>query len=139
MDDAKLFSELVVCMLDRKPLIWKKPFKSFHVNGINSKPTMEKLVGKKDICYSFMEDVVSFKLLGTEFELYPYCELRGFIIKKIEWDEDGLGGEIIIDDTDSADWIMTRFYLTDKEKEMAIKLMENDNHIAVPMDIDALL
>ena len=86
-----------------------------------------------------MEDVVSFKLLGTEFELYPYCELRGFIIKKIEWDEDGLGGEIIIDDTDSADWIMTRFYLTDKEKEMAIKLMENDNHIAVPMDIDALL
>ena len=134
-EDVKFFTELVECLINRKSLSWRRPFESFHVGGFSSREELEKTVDKPGLKYSFLEGPVPCTLLGAEFELYAYCELKDFKVTKIEWDDNN-GAEIFVDDALDRDWTMIRFFLTPDEKQKIETLMNTKKPVSLPEDLD---
>ena len=85
---------------------------------------MENTIGKENLKYTFLEGAIPCTLLGAEFELYSYCELKDFAIRKIDWDDAAEGAEIYVENVDDKDWTMTRFFLTDRERQIVEKKMK---------------
>lgn len=135
-EDTKFFAELAACFIHRKSILWKHPFDSFHVGGVSSREVMEETIGKPGLKYSFIEGPIPCTLLGSEFELYIYCELKDFQVKSINWDKDGNGAELYIDDMQDKAWTMIRFYLTNEERLRIEELMKDKKAISLPGDID---
>lgn len=116
-DDAKLFTELDICMLQGKMLEWKHPFDHFHISEFHSAygdKSFSDFIGNQNLRYVFIEGPIKVKLLGTEFDIYSKTLLSGFVITNIEWSGED-DGEVYISDNDRGPWILSRLYCTKEE------------------------
>ena len=41
-----------------------------------------------------------------------------------------------MENVDDKDWTMTRFFLTDRERQIVEKMMNEGKHVMIPKDID---
>ena len=118
-EDAELFTQLVSCMLEKKPILWEHPFDHFHVHdykAIEAGKTFEDYIGKNNMRYRFLEGPVDACLLGAKFNLYSNTAMDGFVISDVDWDDHKMQtGEIYITDGPAGPWTLTRMYITEKE------------------------
>lgn len=135
-EDKTFFAELVECFVNRKYIQWTSPFDHFTVGEVVSHKEMERTIGKKGMKYSFLEESPHCTLLGTDFVLYSYSEMKDFVVKSIKWDETGDGAEIYIDSIEGENWVMTRFFLNAKEKKVVESLMLEGKSVSLPNDLD---
>lgn len=129
-EDARFFSELCACFIDKRQVVWDHPFDSFHLDGyVSSEPNkfdkdelVKIAIESKDITNDYIEGPISCSLLGTEFDLYSHTTMTDFIVTNVEWDNEKKEScTIYIDDVPGNKWKLKRFYLT---KEEAMKLKE---------------
>lgn len=125
MEDVKFFSELDVCLNEKKQIVWKHPFDHFHVDGYHpqgEKGTMDAVIGKEKLYFQFIEGPIPCTLLGAEFDIYSFSEMTDLVMTNIEWDdEEKQNGEIYVADAPGKVWELKRLYMT---KEDADKLSD---------------
>ena len=125
MEDVKFFSELDVCLNEKKQIVWKHPFDHFHVDGYHpqgEKDTMDAVIGKEKLYFQFIEGPIPCTLLGAEFDIYSFSEMTDLVMTNIEWDdEEKQNGEIYVADAPGKVWELKRLYMT---KEDADKLSD---------------
>ena len=118
-EDVEFFTQLVTCLLEKKPIHWEHPFNHFHVHGyqpVEAGKTFEDFIGKENIHYEFMEGPNAATLLGAEFDIFSNTKMEGFIISDVDWDDDNKqAGEIYITDGPDGPWILSRLYITKQE------------------------
>lgn len=125
MEDVKFFSELDACLNEKKKIVWKHPFDHFHVNRYHpqtEEETMDSLIGKEKMSFTFIEGPIPCTLLGTEFDIYSFSEMEELVITNIEWDdEEKQSGEVYVTDAPGKTWTLSRLYMI---KEDADRLKE---------------
>ena len=126
-NDAKLFSELQVSLLEGNAIVWRHPFDHFHVGGFHPGVegiTIEDFIGNETLRCEFLEGPILKTMLGAEFELYSKTEMKDFVITNIEWeDESKEKAEVYIVDSTEKQRSLSRIYIT---KEQADKIREKN-------------
>lgn len=119
VEDARFFSELDVCFNEKKEIVWKHPFDSFHVNGFESPDNNpDKIIDCGKLHLQFIEGPIHAKLLGAEFEIYSFTQMRDFVVTDIEWeDENRRSGEVYIVDAPGKTWTLKRLYITKQDAD----------------------
>lgn len=121
MDDVKFFSELDVCLNQKKQIVWKHPFDHFHLSEYKAKTdedVEEKLLGTEGLMFKFIEGPINATLLGAEFDIYSFTEISDFVITNIEWDdEEKNSGEVYIMDSPKTTFTLKRLYMTKGEAD----------------------
>lgn len=122
IEDVRFFSELNICLNEKKSIIWKHPFDHFHVDGFEpavASVDPEKLANKEALYIRFMEGPIAATLLGTKFELYSFTEMNHFVVTNIQWDDSRQkSGEVYITDAPGKAWTLKRLYMTREEAEL---------------------
>lgn len=114
-------AQLKTCLLDGKEIIWRHPFKHFHVGGIHT--TINELpfadiIQKGAVQLEFLEGPIAANLFGADFELYSHTKMKDFIITNIDWkNESKEEAEVYVTDGPDKTWSLTRLYITKKEAE----------------------
>ena len=128
VEEAKLFSELAACLLEKKKIVWKHPFDHFGVSAYNSETegwSMDMAIDQKNLYFNFIEGPFQCELLGVKFEIFSFTEMEDFIITNIEWnDAEKQRGEIYIADAPGKTWTLKRLYMT---KENADKIQNKES------------
>lgn len=118
-EDERLFTQLKLCLLDHKNIIWKHPFDHFHIDGyepVNKSDQIESVIGVEGLCYRFWEGPIASSLLGAEFNLYSQTEIKDFVITNIEWSNDNReDAEVYIADQEGKTLILSRLYMTEED------------------------
>lgn len=121
MEDVRFFAELDSCLNERKPIVWRHPFESFHVNEfktVDKNANANKIIGAEGAFFRFTEGPIKAALLGTEFEIFSSTEMKDFVITNIQWDDETeKSGEIYITDAPGKTWTLKRLYMTRGDAE----------------------
>lgn len=138
-EDAELFTELYISLVQGKNIKYEHPFDHFKVGKItpfdNNKA--DDIIGKQGVYFQFVGDKTTVKLLGAEFDIYYAIYMTGFVVTSIEKNEDG-SLEFYIKDDGEKTWRLIRRAATSEEKakEILKKWTEMDvtknNNINLP-------
>lgn len=116
MDDSRFFAELDTCLLQKKQIVWRHPFDSFHVNHFkvaDDGKDVNSIIGSGSVSMQFMEGPISAELLGAEFEIYSQTTMSDMVVTNIQWeDETRQCGEVYITDAPGKTWTLKRLYIT---------------------------
>ncbi len=120
-EDVKFFHELDLCLNQNKHVVWRHPFDHFHVNGFHPTVedfTMDKMIGKESLRFTFLEGPIPCTLLGASFDLFSSSEMTDLMLTNIEWDDDTKqSGELYITDAPGKTWELKRLYMTKKDAD----------------------
>lgn len=126
-DDVYFFEQLNQCINNNKAILWERPFKHFHVGGLNMKNKIDfsrDSKNKEPLSIEFVEGPINATLLGCEFQLFSMTKIDNFVIEKIEWDDDTKqSAEIFITDAPGKVCTLSRLFMPEEDAKK-IKLGE---------------
>lgn len=120
-EDAELFTELYISLVQGKNIKYEHPFDHFTVGKINllDNNKEDDIIGTQGVYFKFVGDKATVKLLGTEFEIcYAVC-MTGLVVTSIEKNEDG-SSEVYIKDDGEKPWRLIRRAATSEDKAKEI-------------------
>jgi len=111
--DQKLFNELSHCLIEKKPLIYIRPFNSFQILT-SEKESLSEILREERSAISFIEkNELSF--MGNKIVVFSASVLMNFRIKEISDNNDG-NSTVYIEGDPIEEYKLYKYYVTTEEE-----------------------